>query len=82
MKSIKKMITATTLMMVLMVGTSFGGVFVTNLQEPQPCTAQTNTIKSGVVILSDIVGVFVTNLTGVIVINVTGSVDCGVIVIN
>ena len=82
MKTIKKMMTAVTLMMVLMVGTSFGGVFVTSLQEPQPCTAETNITKSGVVILSDIVGVFVTSLTGVFVTNSRENVDCGVIVIN
>lgn len=89
MKTIKKMMTAATLMMVLMVGTSFGGVIVHATNEnPQPCTAA-ETSKAGV-ILSDITGVIV-HITGVIVHLGSGgvivhaaknqpTVNCGVIV--
>jgi hypothetical protein len=88
MKNIKKMLTAATLMMVLMVGTSFGGVIVHANETPQPCTAETTKEKAGV-ILSDMTGVIV-HFTGVIVHATTGvivhvsrteaPVDCGVIV--
>lgn len=84
MKNIKKMIAAVTMMMVLMVGTSFGGLIVTDAQQPQqPCTANTNnTAKSGV-ILSDATGIIVMFITGIIVINSRETpVDCGIIVIN
>lgn len=89
MNTIKKMTTAATLMMVLMVSTSFGGVIVHATNEnPQPCTSA-ETSKSGI-ILSDITGVIV-HLTGVIVHLTSGgvivhatktqpTVNCGVIV--
>jgi CDP-diacylglycerol pyrophosphatase len=87
MKSIKKVITAATLMMVLMVGTSFGGVIVHANENPQPCTS-VDTSKGGV-IMSDMTGVIV-HFTGVIVHLTMGvivhisrtetPVDCGVIV--
>lgn len=80
MKNIKKVITAATLTMVLMVGTSFGGVIVTDAQQPQPCNAETNISKIGTIILSDIIGVIVTDLTGVIVTDANDRTDCGVIV--
>jgi len=84
MKNIRKAIAAVTMMMVLMVGTSFAGI---DAPEQQPCTS-TETPKGGV-ILSDMTGVIV-HLTGVIVHFTTGvivhvsrtetPVDCGVIV--
>lgn len=81
MKNIKKMMTAVTLMMVLMVGTSFGGVIITGAQDQQPCTEQPNTVKGGVVIMSDITGVIITGLAGVIITGLKDTpVDCGVII--
>lgn len=88
MKTIKKMMTAATLMMVLMVSATFGGVIVHSNENPQPCTTA-ETSKGGV-ILSDITGVIV-HITGVIVHLGSGgvivhvsknqpTVDCGVIV--
>ncbi|HEX8368426.1 MAG TPA: hypothetical protein VF604_07775 [Pyrinomonadaceae bacterium] len=87
MKNIKKAITAATLMMVLMVGTSFGGIIITSSQNPQPCTeAPVNTSKSGV-ILSDATGIIITSVTGIIITSVTGIIikslaptDCGIII--
>jgi len=88
MRSFKKVITAATLMMVLMVGTSFGGVIVHSNENPQPCSAEISKGKGGI-ILSDVTGVIV-HITGVIVHLTTGvivhvsrtdtPVDCGVIV--
>lgn len=88
MKNIQKMMTTATLMMVLMVGTSFGGILVNGDAAPQqPCTAQ-NGSKGGV-ILSD-VGILVNGLTGILVNGLTGilvngvrtesPVDCGILV--
>ena len=80
MKNIKKMMTAATLMMVLMVGTSFGGVILANSNEQQPCTERTPTIKTGV-ILADLTGVILADFTGVILAAIAKSqtMDCGVI---
>jgi len=82
MKNIKKMITAATLMMVLMVGTGFGGVLV-HLNEtpetPLPCSAETS---RGGVILSDVTGVLV-HLTFGVLVHVSRTdttTECGVIV--
>jgi hypothetical protein len=81
MKNIKKVITAAALMMVLMVGTSFGGVLVQGIssENPEPCTAQTS--KGGVVLM-DIVGILVQGLTGVLVqgVRTEAPVECGVLV--
>jgi hypothetical protein len=79
MKNIKKVITAATLMMVLMVGTSFGGIILADAQQPQPCTAQPST-KSGI-ILSDLTGIILAQLTGIILADVkdTTTTNCGII---
>jgi uncharacterized protein YybS (DUF2232 family) len=71
MKNIKKMMTAATLMMVLMVGTSFGGVLIQGIsnQEPQPCTAEIS--KSGI-ILSDATGILIQGITGILIQGFTG----------
>jgi hypothetical protein len=81
MKSIKKVITAATLMMVLMVGTSFGGIILADAQQPQSCTAQNNTAKLSGVILSDVTGIILAQLTGIILADVkdTTTVNCGLI---
>lgn len=69
MKNIKKMTTAAVLMMVLMVGTSFGGILVNGVTEqPQPCSAETS---KGGVILSD-AGILVNGVTGILVNGFTG----------
>jgi hypothetical protein len=83
MKNIKKMMTAATLMMVLMASTSFGGIIVHATDTPQPCTSAETSKKFGV-ILSDITGIIVhlTTTTGIIV-HVSRTdvpVDCGIIV--
>jgi hypothetical protein len=67
MKNIKKMMTAATLMMVLMVSTSFGGVIVhARSENPQIDPAETSSRDNGGVVLSDIPGVIV-HIAGVIV---------------
>ncbi|HEX8737414.1 MAG TPA: hypothetical protein VF721_18920 [Pyrinomonadaceae bacterium] len=67
MKNIKKMMTTVTLMMVLMVSTSFGGVIVhARSENPQVDTTENIGRGKGGVILSDIPGVIV-HITGVIV---------------
>lgn len=79
MKTIKKMMTAATLMMVLMVGTSFGGIILADAQEPQPCTVQTTSTKTGV-IMSDLTGIILAQLTGLILAQAKPErVDCGLI---
>jgi hypothetical protein len=91
MNTIKKMMTATTLMMILMVGTSFGGILVQgrSAQDTQPCTDSTQTSKGGI-ILSDATGILVQGFTGILVQGFTGilvqgikdntPVDCGILV--
>lgn len=79
MNTIKKMMTTATLMMVLMVGTSFGGLILADRQEQQPCTVQTNIAKSGV-ILSDFTGIILADLAGIILASARSErVDCGLI---
>lgn len=88
MKNIRRAITAITMMMVLMVGTSFAGIYMSDAQSPQPCTA-TQTAKGGV-ILSDATGVLIQGFTGVLIQGFTGvliqglkdtsTVDCGVLI--
>jgi len=92
MKNIKKMITAATMMMVLMVGTSFGGIILTSAQQPQTCTEDTvNTSVKGGVILSDVsgTGIILTSVTGIILTSLTGIIltsvtatECGIIIKN
>ena len=80
MKNIRKAIAAVTMMMVLMVGTSFAGIFMADAQEQQPCTS-TETPKGGV-ILSDATGVLIQGFTGVLIQGVrdTSTVNCGVLI--
>ena len=74
-------------MMVLMVGTSFGGIILTSAQQPAPCTeAPSTTTSKGGVILSDATGIIITSVTGIILTSVTGIIikslaptDCGII---
>lgn len=81
MKSIKKVIAAATLMMVLMVGTSFGGILVNVTENPQQSCTNTETSKGGI-ILSDVGGILVNVLTGILV-NFSrdnSPVECGILV--
>jgi hypothetical protein len=88
MKNIRKAIAAVTMMMVLMVGTSFAGIYMSDAQETQPCTAA-ETSKGGI-ILSDATGVLIHGFTGVLIhgftgvlihgVKTTSTTDCGVLI--
>jgi hypothetical protein len=74
-------------MMVLMVGTSFGGILLNGATAPQPCTS-THTSKGGV-ILSDATGILLNGFTGILLNGLTGillngvrgetPVECGIL---
>ncbi|MDQ3799541.1 MAG: hypothetical protein M3384_08830 [Acidobacteriota bacterium] len=70
MKNIRKAIAAVTMMMVLMVGTSFAGIYMSDAQETQPCPAETGT--KGGVILSDATGILINGFTGILINGFTG----------
>lgn len=78
MKNFKKMMAATMMTAILMVGTSFGGVIVNGVKgdEKQPCTQKAAKSFKGV-ILQDLTGVIVNGFTGVIVNGFTGVIVNG-----
>lgn len=82
----KNILAAITLVVVLMVGTTFAGTGLlmsdlTGDQTPQPCSESTASDGTGIIVVG-FTGIIVVGFTGIIVVGATEApTDCGIIVV-
>lgn len=96
MNKVRNLITATAMMAILLVGTSFanGGIIIAGYTdkptEPEPCTEQRTTKYDSGIIVTDLTGIIIAGFTGIIIAGYTGidvagatkkePVNCGIII--